>query len=240
MSENTPKVTVIVPCHNAAAYLKEAVDSLLVQNPTPWEVIVIDDGSTDGSAAIAEAYGAPVVCRRQDHQGIAGARNHGLRLARGELIAFLDADDIWPPDSLARRLLRLKADPQLDGVFGLIESFVSPELSEADRRTLTPPPGAQPGRLAQALLVRREVFECIGCFDPSFQVGESLDWIARAEEQGVLLGWVDAVVLRRRIHGANTVRKTQRLHANYLRVLKASLDRRRAGETGSYPPEANE
>lgn len=240
MSEYTPKVSVIVPCHNGAAYLGEALDSLLAQNPMPWEVIVIDDGSTDGSAAIAEAYGAPVVCRRQDNQGIAGARNHGLRLARGDLIAFLDADDIWPPDSLIRRLLRLEEEPDLDGVFGLVESFVSPELPEADRRALAPRPGAMPGRLAQALLVRREVFERIGCFDPAFQVGENLDWIARAKEQGVLLGWVDAVVLRRRIHGANTVRKTQRLHADYLRVLKASLARRRAGETGSYPPESGE
>ncbi len=236
MTEFTPKVSVIVPCHNAAAYLAEALDSLLAQQPAPWEVIVIDDGSTDGSAAIAEAFGLPVRCHRQENQGIAAARNQGLRLAAGEVIAFLDADDLWPVDSLSLRLRKLAEEPGLDVVFGGVEAFVSPELSEKDKLALQAPPGTQAGRLAGASLFRREVFERVGGFDTGFTVGETMDWIARAEEQGVVMGQVDGVVLRRRIHSANTVRKTERLQADYLRLLRASLLRRR-GVAEALPEE---
>ena len=101
----------------------------------------------------------------------------------------------------------------------------------ADLLTLQVPPISQAGRLAGALLLRRQVFARVGDFDTGFAVGETMDWIARAEEQGVALGQVDGVVLRRRIHSANTVRKTERLHADYLRLLRASLLRRRSTPT---------
>ena len=231
MHERLPRVSVIVPCYNAAAYLPAALASLLAQRPAVWEVIVIDDGSSDDSAAIAAGVGAPVRCHRQDNQGIAAARNHGLRLAGGDWIAFLDADDLWPADSLGLRLRELAARPDLDGVYGLVEAFASPELSVADLLTLQVPPISQAGRLAGALLLRRQVFARVGDFDTGFAVGETMDWIARAEEQGVALGQVDGVVLRRRIHSANTVRKTERLHADYLRLLRASLLRRRSTPT---------
>lgn len=237
MTESKPKVSVIVPCHNAAAYLSEALDSLVRQRPMPWEIIVIDDGSSDDSAAIAESYGSPVRCHRQRQQGIAATRNRGLSLAGGELIAFLDADDLWPEDSLNLRLNELMQNPAMDGVFGLVEAFASPELSEEEKQKLQVPQGTQAGRLAGALLLRREVFERVGEFDTTFEVGETLDWIARAEEQGLTMGLVDSVVLHRRIHSSNTVRKTQRLQADYLRSLRASLQRRRAaGQPGPERP----
>ncbi len=232
MTERVPRVSVIVPCYNAAAYLPAALASVLAQRPAVWEVIVIDDGSSDGSAAIAAGFGAPVRCHRQENQGIAAARNQGLRLADGDWIAFLDADDLWPADSLGLRLRELAARPDLDGVYGLVEAFASPELSAAEQLTLQPPPSSQAGRLAGALLLRRQVFARVGDFDTGFAVGETMDWIARAEEQGVAMGQVDGVVLRRRLHSANTVRKTERLHADYLRLLRASLLRRRGTPEG--------
>jgi glycosyltransferase involved in cell wall biosynthesis len=237
VSAAASRVSVIVPCYNAAAYLAEALRSLLAQVPRPGEVIIIDDGSTDDSGAIAAAWGPPVRCTRQEHQGIAAARNCGLALATGDLIAFLDADDLWPADSLSQRLRRLAEAPELDGVFGLVEVFASPELSPADRRGLQVPAGAVPGRLAGAAVIRREAFERVGGFDTSLSVGETMDWFARAQQQGVALASLDTVVLRRRIHSANTVRKTERLKADYLRVLRASLARRRAAEEGSADPE---
>lgn len=233
MNEHPSGVSVILPCYNAAAYLAQSLDSVFAQTPAPDEVIVIDDGSTDGSAAIAMGYGdARVICHRQENQGIAATRNRGLSLAGGELVAFLDADDLWPPDSLGTRLRRLQAEPALDGVFGQVECFISPELPEAMRATLFCPQGTQAGRMAGSLLLRRRVFEQVGEFDAGLQVGELLDWIARADEFGVRLAEVDTVVLRRRIHGANTVLRAQRLQADYLRVLRAALERRRAETSG--------
>ena len=228
MTELAARVSVIVPCYNAAPYLPQALASLLAQGPAVWEVIVIDDGSSDGSADIATAFGPPVRCHRQENQGISAARNQGLRLAAGDWIAFLDADDLWPADSLGLRLRELAARPELDAVYGRVEAFLSPELSAAEQLRLQPPPLSQVGRLAGALLLRRQVFARVGDFDTGFAVGETMDWIARAEEQGVAMAAVDGVVLRRRIHSVNTVRKTERLQADYLRLLRASLLRRRS------------
>lgn len=223
-----PRVSVIVPCYNTAAYLPGALDSLLAQQVLPYEVLVIDDGSTDTSAAIAEGYGGIVTCIRHSHQGIAASRNAGVQQAQGDFIAFLDADDYWPTDSLSARLAAFADTPALDGVFGLIEAFVSPELSVAEQQQLAELPGIQSGRLAGALLVRRSVFARIGGFNGEWQVGETMDWIARAQERDIAFGHVGSVVLRRRIHTVNTVRKTQCLQSDYLHILHAAMARRRA------------
>jgi cellulose synthase/poly-beta-1,6-N-acetylglucosamine synthase-like glycosyltransferase len=224
-----PRVSVIVPCYNAAAYLREALASVLAQTHAPWEVIVVDDGSSDGSGAIAASFGPPLRCHRQDNQGIAAARNQDLRLAGGDLITFLDADDVWPWDSLACRLRHLADNPGLDLVFGREEAFTSPEPAVAEPGS----PGPQPDLLAGASLFQRQAFERVGMFDQTFTVGETLDWFARAEEQGLSMAPVDALVLCRRIHGANTMRRTQRMQADYLRLLRASLARRRGTESAS-------
>src|SRR6266498_887244 len=112
------EISVLLPCYNAAPYLAEALDSVLVQDVPVREIIVVDDGSSDDSAAVAERFGPPVRCDRQPHQGISATRNRALSLARGEVIAFLDADDLWPPGSLASRLETLVADGSVDCVGG--------------------------------------------------------------------------------------------------------------------------
>ena len=127
------RISVLVPCYNAARYLAEALASVLEQQPSPDEVIVIDDGSTDGSTTIAESFGPPVRCVRQEQTGAAAARNHGVSLASGELVAFLDADDIWPHGSLATRLALLDGDRELDMASGLVKQFISPELPDEIR-----------------------------------------------------------------------------------------------------------
>lgn len=226
--DEPPSTSVIVPCYNFTAYLAEAIESILRQDHQADEIIVVDDGSVDSSAAlIVEQFGSRVRYEYQPHQGIGAAYNRGVRLARARCIAFLDSDDLWPPASLGARLARLAAAPELDCVYGLVENFISPEIDTATRATLYCPAGAQPARLTQAMLVRRSVFDRIGFFDPSLKLGETVDWVARFEESGLLAAAVDLVVVRRRIHGANTTIKQRDRLSDYVKVLKASIDRRR-------------
>jgi glycosyltransferase involved in cell wall biosynthesis len=236
--DKLPTTTVIVPCYNVTAYLAEAIESILQQDHQADEIIVVDDGSVDSSAAlVAEQFGSRVRYEFQPHQGIGAAYNRGVRLARARCIAFLDADDLWPPASLGARLARLAAAPEVDCVYGLVEHFISPEIDNATRATLYCPAGTQPARLTQAMLVRRSVFDRIGFFDVSFKLSETVDWVARFQEHRLLAVAVDEVVLKRRIHGANaTIKEKDRL-SDYVKVLKASLDRRRNRQTGSHSTE---
>src|SRR3972149_3633636 len=96
-------VSVVIPCYNGAVYLHETIESALAQTHSPLEVLVIDDGSTDDSAAIADSFGSPVRVIRQTNQGESVARNRGIDEARGDWIAFLDSDDVWNPTKLERQ-----------------------------------------------------------------------------------------------------------------------------------------
>ena len=100
----TGDVSVVIPCYNGAAFLRQTLDSVLAQSRPPREVLVVDDGSTDDSAAIAASFGPPVRVISQENQGESVARNRGLDEAAGAWVAFLDADDLWEPEKLERQL----------------------------------------------------------------------------------------------------------------------------------------
>jgi hypothetical protein len=116
----SPVVSVVMPVHNGERFLAAAIDSILAQTFTDFELIAVDDGSVDGSAAILESYAARDarvrVARHASNQGAAAARNHGCRLARGRYIAVMDADDVSLPGRLARQVAVLDGDPSLAGV----------------------------------------------------------------------------------------------------------------------------
>lgn len=229
-------ISVLIPCYNAAPYLGEALSSVLAQGMPLLEIIVIDDGSTDGSAAIAERFDPLIRCHRQENQGISAARNRALGVARGDAIAFLDADDLWPAGSLRTRAECLETDAAADGAAGLVEEFISPELSAEARQGLAEVARVQPGRLMSAMLIRRRLFDRVGLFDPAYRVGEGIDWVARASSHGAVFRSVPRVVLRRRIHSSNSVSRLRQQRTDYLRALKASIDRRRAAPL-ARPPE---
>jgi glycosyltransferase involved in cell wall biosynthesis len=196
--------------------------------------VVVDDGSTDDTEKVLEPYRDRIRYHRQANQGIGAARNRALELARGDAMAFLDADDLWPERSLELRRAVLEADPELDGVVGRVEAFISPEIPEESRGKYHSPPGARVARLAGSMLLRRRAVESVGPFDTALKVGETIDWIARADAAGLRIVPVEELVLRRRIHGSNTVIRQAREQTQYLHVLKAALDRRReAGPKGS-------
>ena len=219
-------VSVIIPVYNVAPFVGEAIASVLAQEGVPLEVIVVDDGSEDRSAEVAATFGPPVRCLRQAHAGIAGARNAGIRASRGDLLAFLDADDLWPRGRLRAQLEWLATKPELDCVFGIVEHFRDPGASA---RYESGAPERAPGLLPGAMLVRRASFLRVGLFDEDRRLGEFVEWQLRAEECGLRREVLPLVVLRRRIHDSNTTARLASERGEYLSVLRTALLRRRTG-----------
>ena len=110
--DSKPTISVVIPCYNAAPFLRETLESVFVQTYPPLEIIVVDDGSTDESAVIAESFGSPVRVIRQENQGESVARNRGIEEAGGDWVAFLDADDLWLPNKLERQIQVLRDAPE--------------------------------------------------------------------------------------------------------------------------------
>jgi glycosyltransferase involved in cell wall biosynthesis len=239
-----PAITVIIPVWNCERYLGEAIESVLAQTRAPEEILVIDDGSTDGSRAVAEGYAPRVTYHLKGHSGIGDTRNAGVLLAGSDVLAFLDADDLWMGDKLEEQLVLFQADPSLDAVFGLVEQFHSPDAFP-DNDDLQQPRQVYTGKIAGTMLIKKTSFQRVGSFGSEWQVGEFVDWYARAVEKGLRSITLDRIVLRRRIHGSNTVIRERASQADYLKILKASLDRRRIQESasksaGKSPPDADE
>jgi glycosyltransferase involved in cell wall biosynthesis len=230
---STPRVSALIPAFNAERYLREAIESALSQTAAAFEVIVLDNGSSDGTAEAARAFGKSVrYSRLPENEGICAARNRCVELARGEYLAFLDADDRWEPDKLERQLAAMRSPARPDLVFGYVRQFVSPELPPAAKERISCPPDPQPGYLVSAMLASRETFERVGRFDTDLQFGfgDFIDWMARARDLGLRELMLDATVLWRRLHDTNHGQRHRDRRGEYAYALKASLDRRRARE----------
>ena len=224
------RVSVVIPVHDGAGYLGEAIESVLGQTRPPQDVIVVDDGSLDATPEVIASYGDRIRGIRQPHLGNASAVNRGIAATSGEYVAFLDADDVWVPDKLAVQLRVFEEDEDADAVFGLVQQFLDDDADPALARQVVIPSAPQPGIGKSAMLVRRAVLDRVGKFDETRSNGDFTDWYARALERGFESRVPEVVVAHRRIHGANLgIRHHDRQWPETLEVLKASLDRRRRG-----------
>jgi glycosyltransferase involved in cell wall biosynthesis len=227
-------VSCVIPVHNGARYLREALDSVEGQTYRAIEVIVVDDGSTDDSAAVAAGHPASARVHAQPNAGPAAARNRGVRAARGEYLAFLDADDLWHPEKVARQVARFRARPELGFSVTHVQNFWSPELAPAARALDGPrPAGPLPGYVAPALLVRAATFAAVGEFNEARPHTSEPDWFLRAAQRGVVGELLPDALVRRRLHDANRSRiRGAHSTEEYLRLVKATLDRKRRENPG--------
>jgi glycosyltransferase involved in cell wall biosynthesis len=210
------RVSVVVPVRDGERFLADALRSVAAQTFRVAELIVVDDGSRDRSAAVARELGARV--ERQAPAGQVAARNRGVAAATGELVAFLDADDLWPAESLERRVAALRADREAGLVFGHVRQFddAHPELLDEPR----------PALLFGAMLARREALDRVGPFASEWRAGELMEWLFRAREAGLRELVTDDVVLHRRIHAENMGRDPD-TRLDHVRIVRRALDRRR-------------
>ncbi|HEX7706061.1 MAG TPA: glycosyltransferase family A protein [Thermoanaerobaculia bacterium] len=221
-------LSVVVPAFNASATLRAALESVLAQLPEDAEVVVVDDGSQDDTLTVARSCGAHVRVIAAEHRGIAETVNRGVEEARGDLLAFIDADDVWLAGKLALQMKALDSDPSLDGVLGHLRQQVSEGIALHLAAKFAGMNGIVPGLHRGTLLIRRTAWDRAGNMEKHLDVGEFVSWYLRAIDKGLNLRMLPEVVYERRIHGANTMLGAIDLRASYLRIAKATLDRRRA------------
>jgi glycosyltransferase involved in cell wall biosynthesis len=230
-------ISCIVPVFNGERYLAEALDSVLAQTYRPLEIIVADDGSTDGTPAVSASYGDRVSYRSQPTAGPAATRNLGLRVARGAFVALLDADDLWHQEKLARQMARFAARPEVGVCVTHVRHFWIPELTEQERRFQDRwRTEALPGYYVSTLLARRTVFDAVGQFNPVLRHSDATEWFLRAAEHGVVVELLPEVLTHKRVHHTNLSRREgEASRQEYIRLVKASLDRRRRRDAGIAP-----
>ena len=220
-------VSVVIPCYNREKYIEAAIHSVLAQAYRPLEIIVVDDGSGDSSIEIIGRFGSTVTLIRQENAGAAAARNNGVRNSNGAFLGFLDSDDLWTRDKLAKQLEVMTQQTDIDLTFAHAEEFISPELADDVASTIHCRQGAMPARLQSAMLIRRDAFLKVGFFDETLTIGEGVDWLARANDAGIRSVVLPDVLLRRRLHETNIGTTKKNMRKDYARALKAALDRRR-------------
>jgi glycosyltransferase involved in cell wall biosynthesis len=234
---SSPLVTVVIPCYNQGRFLGEAIESVLSQSYSDFEIIVVDDGSTDDTAQVASRYEEvheEVRLIRQENRGLAGARNRGLAEARGEYVVFLDSDDRLLPNALEVGVRELEARPQCALVAGrqtLIKedgspSSYEPQLAGSQRRLL--PPRHIGGDIYLTILsrkyhifcgtvmYRRFVFDDVGQFDPELKASEDYDLYFRIARKYPVYCH-DKVIFEYRKHSTTMTR-------DHGRMLKATVE----------------
>lgn len=221
-----PDISVVIPVHNGERYLAESIRSVLDQDHAALELLVIDNGSTDATADVARTFSSIRYFHLAD-KGLSKALNYGLERCRGAFLAFLDADDLWPPNRLAVQLETFARNPAVEMVFGNVEQFISPELEESAKAKLSIRDKRLAGRYRGSMLIRKESFWRVGPFEPSMDFAEFIDWYMRAAEHKIREMMLPDVLTLRRIHGANLGYTDRYKRVEYARVLKRGLDRRR-------------
>ena len=213
-------VSVIIPVYNAEPWLAASIESVLDQSRPPRQVIVVDDGSTDQSATIAQRYLPHVELVQQPNAGCAHARNRGVALATGDYLAFLDADDYWVSEKLALQLAAFAQNPALEAVLGQIKQTCTITTAQPDAVGFGI--DAQDGYNLNTILIRRQAFHRIGAFDPTIPLTNAVEWLWRARRLGLVSQMLPETVAWRRIHGANmSIRERPQVQAEYFRLIRA-------------------
>jgi glycosyltransferase involved in cell wall biosynthesis len=206
----TPRVSIIIPVYQGDRFLAEALESVLNQTYINYEIIVVDDGSTDNSLEVLEHYFEKIRYVFQENQGVAAARNYGIKIAKGELIAFLDQDDLWLPDKLALQVACFDEHPELGIVhcgwqrvnaigetLGEVKPWENVPILDLAGWLQSMP------ILLSAMIFKRESLERIGRLDTRFKQACDVDLVQRLALKGCQTRWVRDILVHYREHDRN-------------------------------------
>jgi len=232
-------VSLIMPAYNAERFIIEALGSLGAEQPLLLDIIVVDDGSADGTAALVAGLAERdrrIRLFRKDHGGLSAALNFGLSVAGAEFVTFLDSDDLCPPGRIRRQVAALRAEPGIGALFG--DTLVFEEQLEAD---LTPVPGSHWERVLapsiSAGTFRREALSAIGPFDEAMPYSADIDLLLRLHDSVWPIRTEAELGLLCRKHGRNMSNSSELVRIHLLAALRRSIIRRRqSGRTNELPP----
>jgi glycosyltransferase involved in cell wall biosynthesis len=228
-----PLVSVVIAVKDGERYLGQAIESVLAQTYEQLEIVVVDGHSKDRSAEIARSH-AGVRCLPQEGTGFADAWNQGVEAAAGDLLAFLDSDDLWLPAKLEKQLGLLGEHPETDYVISRMRFLREPgePLPAGFRPHLLD--GDHVANMPSALLLRRSAFEAVGPFRTNYSVANDIDWFARAKDLALTLGVVPEPLVLKRVHGENlssSETAAENLNAELLDLLRDSVARSQGAGT---------
>ncbi|MBU1691269.1 MAG: glycosyltransferase [Gammaproteobacteria bacterium] len=232
------RVSVVIPAYNSALFLQETVESVRQQTTPVHEIIVVDDGSTDETEQVIQSLGRDIVYIRQTNAGVSAARNRGITQATGEIIAFLDADDLWLPQKVEKQVKVLLSNPEValvatdradidvQGGFLLDSLFKHRGFYEFFSELGNNPIPQALSRLMQvnfiptsSVMVRKSALVRVGVFNTNIRYGEDLDLWARIASQHAIV-CVPEVLMHYRRHGSNATQATENLLLDLVRVMK--------------------
>jgi glycosyltransferase involved in cell wall biosynthesis len=207
-------VSAVIPVHNGALYVAEAINGALSQTQPPIECVVIDDGSTDATAEVVRSFGTGVTYIRLERGGVSRARNHGAHVAHGELVAFLDHDDVWLPAKLERQIEALRARPEAMMALCAVEMIDAGGTPDGVKRlrprenlitAMLTFDGTEIPSCSSTGLVRREWLLSGGGFDPALSTCADWDLLVRSLLDGGI-AYLDEPLARYRVHDSNMSR----------------------------------
>lgn len=223
------KVSIVIPLYNGARYIAETIRSVLEQSFKDFELLVVDDGSTDDGPDIVRSFSLPVILLHQENTGTAAARNFGFSRATGKYIAFLDQDDQWDSEKLAFEVAALDAHPEIAVVYSDVDLIDETGRVLAPERSVTCgsflrgfPDYPQPHPFPSTVLMRRETFERAGMFDPEFRKNCHEDtelWFRILKKELGQFHCCSKALVRRRLHAAQGGRNQDSWDENWILCL---------------------
>ncbi|WP_457936112.1 glycosyltransferase family 2 protein [Mesorhizobium sp. 10J20-29] len=222
-------VSCILPVWNGEKYLVHALDSIFAQSHKAVDVIVVDDGSTDATCSICEQHAGTIRVVSQANAGPSVARNTGIEHAKGDFVAFLDYDDLWTPEKLAKQLAVFASHPEIGACVGYVQEFEDKDDGSVKLRG-DPIVGYTTG----TAMLSREALQTVGPFNTAIEHADSADWFLRARNAGIRDMLLPDVLLNRRCHANNRSQlRNNNTRQEFLNLLRANVARHRASKAPS-------
>ncbi|MGH7886103.1 MAG: glycosyltransferase family 2 protein [Thermodesulfobacteriota bacterium] len=226
IQNKNPLATVIIPVFNSEKYLLETLQSVFKQHYYPFEVIVVDNHSSDKTESICKNF-TEINFFKQPGKGISDALNYGIEKSRGEYISFISYDDIWMPEKLRRQINDMTENPEIKYTITKVKYFLELGCKLPNKFNKKFLEESYEQYILENLVARKSLFDEIGTFDCSFTSGLEIDWFAKAKDKNIQYAIINEVLVKKRVHDSNTSLNTVNPMHQHLKAMRNSISRKK-------------